>query len=524
MNALPRTPEYVANYEELSPLLFLAQAKAGRGHQLAVVDQGVTFTYSELAQEVAEVGAGLQLQPGYRVATLCRNHWQMIVASFAVAHAGGVIVPLNIRLHSEEIAEILTRVKCQALWVDDGLWSAKYESLVKDVVRTGRSNFDSWGKSYDDLRDSGRQSGIKYFYKAPRSEFDTLSINFTSGTSGRPQGVEISHRSAYLNALGECVQASLEGQSRYLWVLPLYHCNGWCFVWAVVAANGTQYCLEKPSPQNILSAVFDHNISHFCAAPIVVQSLVDHFEFTQLQIRATAITILTAGSAPSAALFKRCASANVKLVHVYGLTESLGPHLVNIGPVDHGAHHETWRAHHQGNAGPHAHFARVVDTAMADVPWDGNTQGEIVIRGNNVMKGYLNDAAATARAFHGGWFHTGDAAVIHDDGSIQVTDRIKDIINSGGEKVASLEIEKVILEHPSVKDVAVVAIPDEKWGEVPLAIVEPRKEKSLSKEELRIFCRTKMASFKVPKEVIFQTLSRSSTGKINKALLREQLL
>ncbi|HMQ35729.1 MAG TPA: AMP-binding protein, partial [Chloroflexaceae bacterium] len=355
-------------------------------------------------------------------------------------------------------------------------------------------------------------------------ETDTLSVNYTSGTTGRPKGVMYSHRGGALNAMGEIMETGLSSASVYLWTLPMFHCNGWCFPWAVTAAGGTHVCLRRFDPAAVVRLVADHGVTHFCAAPTVLIMLLNSPAIADMRLVAP-LHIVTAAAPPSPTVLAAVEAMGAKITHVYGLTETYGPHTIC-------AWHPEWDAlpgeqrarlkSRQGVPYLHALELRVVDEGMRDVPADGATLGEVVMRGNNLMKGYYRQEEATAQAFRGGWFHSGDVGVMHPDGYIELRDRAKDIIISGGENISTIEVEQAVAQHPAVLEVAVVARPDELWGEVPVAFVTLKAGAELVEAELIAFCRQHLAAYKCPKAVFFGDLPKTSTGKIQKFRLRER--
>jgi fatty-acyl-CoA synthase len=362
------------------------------------------------------------------------------------------------------------------------------------------------------------------FPSAVDDEDQTISINYTSGTTGRPKGVMVTHRGAYLNALGEIFAAGLGADSAYLWTLPMFHCNGWCFPWAVTGAGATHVCLPSVDPRRVFQLVETERVTHFCGAPTVLITLLA--ERPSLEYRfPRQLRVLTAAAPPPPAVMQRFEEMGADITHVYGLTEVYGPHTIcqwkrqwDELPADERARFKA----RQGVGYLHAPELRIVDEHMRDVPADGETLGEVVMRGNNLMKGYYRDEAATAAAFRGGWFHSGDLGVMHPDGYIELRDRQKDIIISGGENISTIEIERALYQHPSVLEAAVIAIPDDKWGEVPKAFVTLRPGADTTAQEIIAFTRERLAHFKCPRAVEFGPLPKTSTGKIQKFVLRDR--
>jgi fatty-acyl-CoA synthase len=472
------------------------------------------------------IAAGLA--KGDRVAYLLPNIPAMLEGHFAVPLAGGVLVAINTRLSPAEIAYIINHSGARFLVVDTEL------ARLVEPVRAELSTVELV-ISVEDVPGGVRLPGPEYEAflaggsAAPldwplADEEETIAIDYTSGTTGRPKGVMYTHRGAYLNALGELLETGMASESVYLWTLPMFHCNGWCYPWAVTAIGATHVCLRKLEPGIVWELVRARGVSHFCAAPTVLISLVNHPAAPTGPL-SRKLTILTAAAPPSPTIIAQVEALGAEVIHVYGLTEVYGPYTVcewqpewNALPADERARLKA----RQGVAYLIADEVRVVDAELSDVPADGETLGEVLTRGNNTMKGYYGDPEATARAFAGGWFHTGDLAVMHPDGYIELRDRKKDIIISGGENISTIEVEQAIGAHPAVLECAVVAIPDDYWGEVPKAFVTLKPNQSLTAADLIAFCRERLAGFKVPKAVAFGDLPKTSTGKVQKFVLRER--
>ena len=356
------------------------------------------------------------------------------------------------------------------------------------------------------------------------SEQDIISINYTSGTTGLPKGVQYTARGAYLNALGEALEMGLSGRSAYLWTLPMFHCNGWCFTWGVTAVGGTHVCLRRVDPVEVYRLIREHKVTHMCCAPTILVSLYSSPAAEGQDL--TGVTIATAGAPPAPQVIRTMEGMGAFIHHLYGLTETYGPHTICAIQPEWDSLPTEEVARLKSRQGVPCIVAgtglRVVNEEMLDVPRDADTMGEVVMRGNNVMTGYFNDAEATSQAFHGGWFHSGDLAVWHPAGYIDLRDRSKDVIISGGENISSQEIEKVIMEHPSVLEVCVVSVPDDRWGEVPKAYVVRRADAAVTGDEIVKFCRDRIAHFKCPKHVEFGDLPKTATGKIQKYILRDK--
>lgn len=514
----------------LSPTSFLVRSARVFAPRTAVIHGDREFTYREFGERVARAAAalrGLGVEPGDRVAYLCPNVPAVLEGHFAVPLLQAVLVTINTRLAPQEIAYILDHSGAKVLILDTELAAAvaavlkerpalQHIVLVRDT--SAPSPFD--GPEYEELL-----AGATPLELADTCDDENrlLSINYTSGTTGSPKGVMYTHRGSHLNALAMAVEFGLDSRSVYLWTLPMFHCNGWTFPWAVTAVGGRHICLRKVDPAAVVDWIRRAGVTNMCGAPTVLISLANdaHFKAMNLGHR---LVIGTGGAPPSPAIIRTMEGLGVELVHVYGLTETYGPFTLCEWHPEWNAHAEGQRARLkslQGVAHITAGELRVVDEAMREVPADGQTIGEIVMRGNAVMAGYYQQPEATAEAFRGGWFHSGDLAVHHENGYIEIRDRRKDIIISGGENISTVEVEKTLYEHPAVMEVAVIGIPDEKWGEVPKAFVTLKAGSTVAPDELIQFCRDRIAHFKCPKSVVFTDLPKTSTGKIQKFVLRE---
>ena len=514
----------------LDPFDFLERSAFVYPDKTAVIDGAARRTYPEFLERVERLAAALQargVREGERVAVLAPNTSMVLEATYAIPRAGGVLCALNTRLAPDEIDYILGHCGASLLLYDhelEPLVSRLASSVPRIRVAAQGERAEARGAAadYEQLLAEANRAAL-----VPRSvnEDDTISINYTSGTTGKPKGVMYTFRGAYLNALAEIFHANLRPESVYLWTLPMFHCNGWCFPWAVTAAGATHVCLRKVDAAGINAGVHDEGVTHFCAAPTVLIGLVNHPDTVAFPHR---VVVTTAGAPPAPATIAQIEALGAELHHVYGLTEVYGPitecawHSPQWDgfPTAERARLRSRQGVPMMTLGPRD--VRVVDSDLADVPWDATTQGEIVMRGNNVMKGYYADPDATAKAFEGGWFHSGDIAVVHADGYIEIVDRAKDVIISGGENISTQQVEKVLLEHDAVLECAVVAVPDEKWGEVAKAFVMLKPGRTLKADELRAFARDRIAAFKVPKTVEFGELPKTSTGKIQKYVLRER--
>ena len=507
---------------ELTPVSFLRRSAYIFPNKVAVVHGDRRYSYRQLEERVDRLANGLRgagLGAGDRVAFLCPNIPPLLEAHFAVPAAGGILVAINTRLSMGEIDYILRHAGARFLFVD-----AELEGLVAPLDLGGLTvvRIDDTGAPGDPYEDFLAAAVPEQLAGTLADEEETISINYTSGTTGRPKGVMYSHRGAYLNALGEVIETGMGFGSVYLWTLPMFHCNGWCFPWAVTAVAGTHVCLRKVDP-GIIWELFDREgITHYNGAPTVQIGLMNHPSAHRLD---RPVTVTIAGAPPSPTLLGALKGLNFRPIHVYGLTETYGPITVCEW---HGeweglpADEQARLMARQGQGYINSDLVRVVDDAMNDVPRDARTMGEVVMRGNNVMKGYYEDPAATTGAFAGGWFHSGDLGVWHPDGNIELRDRKKDIIISGGENISTIEVEQALARHPAVLECAIVAIPDEKWGERPKAFVTLKPGHSLTEAELIAFCHEGLARYKCPAAVEFGDLPKTSTGKVQKFVLRER--
>ena len=524
-----------ANYTPLTPLSLLARTAYVYPRRSAIVHGDIELSWSEvyarcrrLASALARRGIGL----GDTVAVMLPNVPAMYEAHFGVPMTGAVLNTLNTRLDAGAIAFMLQHAAAKVLITDrefsgtieQALAQLGVRPLVIDVDDPAHEGGRLLGEMDYEAFIAGGDPDFTWFL--PEDEWNAISLNYTSGTTGNPKGVVYHHRGAYLNAISNIISWGMPQHPVYLWTLPMFHCNGWCFAWTVAAAAGTNICLRKVEVRPIFELIRRHRVTHYCGAPIVHGMLLNAPAEWRTGIDHT-VSCLVAGAAPPAAVIEGMEKMGFNITHVYGLTETYGPAAVC-------AKHEAWdalpvekRAELNGRQGVWYHLQQgmtVLDSVTMDpVPWDGETIGEVMFRGNLTMKGYLKNPAATQEAFAGGWFHSGDLGVMQPDGYVKIRDRSKDIIISGGENVSSLEVEDVLYRHPAVMVAAVVAQPDPKWGEVPCAFVELKAGATASEEELIAHCRGRLARFKVPKRVVFGPLPKTSTGKIQKFILREQL-
>jgi acyl-CoA synthetase (AMP-forming)/AMP-acid ligase II len=521
---------------ELTPLLFLERSAEVFREKPAILYQETSYTYPELRARVRRLAsalAGSGVKQGDRVGILCPNIPPMLEAHYGVPLAGAILVSINTRLSPDEIAYILNHSGSKVLLVDTELaplverCKSQLETVETFVNIVDRELGDAApaptldGPEYEAFLATGSDDPITI---AVEDEYDTISINYTSGTTGRPKGVMYHHRGAYLNAIGECITSGIVSDSRYLWTLPMFHCNGWCCTWGVTAVGGTHVCLRRVEPGEIWRLIQEKGITHLNGAPTVLIGLVNHPAAKTAKLTRP-LRVTTAAAPPSPSIIAQTQALGAEITHVYGLTETYGPHTVCEWQSEWNERSPEEQARikaRQGVGYVIAEQTRVVDENMQDVPADGETMGEVIMRGNNVMKGYYLRPEDTETAFRGSWFHSGDLAVMHPDGYIELRDRAKDIIISGGENISTIEVERCVYQHPAVLEVAVIAIPDERWGEVPKAFVTLKDGASVTEQELIAFCRDHIAHFKAPKAIEFGDLPKTSTGKVQKFVLRDR--
>ena len=523
----------------LSPLSFLERTARVWPDKVGVVYGGRRVTYGELAAQTQRVARALRasgVEPGDRVAYLMPNLPEMLVAHFAVPLAGGVLVAVNTRLTAEEVAYILAHSGAKIVVVDaallgtavaaaDGVKAVAQLVVCQDsevAAAPADLGLDPRLVSYPDFLargDRGDQGSLPWLVA---DELAPISINYTSGTTGRPRGAVYTHRGAYLNCFGEIIHSRHDENSVYLWTLPMFHCNGWCTPWSVTAIGGTHVCLREVRGEAIWEQVREHGVTHLNAAPTVVSTILNAAQAGPLE---RPVLITTAGAPPSPTTIAHMEKMGFRIVHVYGLTETYGPITFCQARPEWAALSAEQRAVMQARQGVsmiQAEGVRIVDAEMADVPADGTTMGEIIMRGNNIMAGYYLDPGATEEAFRGGWFHSGDLGVMHPDGYIELRDRSKDVVISGGENISTIEVEQALMSHPAVSEVAVIGVPDDKWGERPKAFVVLRAGATATPAELIAHVRAKIASYKSPRDVnIVDELPMTSTGKIQKFVLRD---
>jgi fatty-acyl-CoA synthase len=529
---LDRNP---ANYQPLTPLTFLDRTADIYPERLAIVHGAMRIDYATFRRRCRRLASALQrLGVGLNdtVSVMLANSPAMLDCHFGVPMLGAILNTLNTRLDAATLAFTLDHAETKVLIVDkehskvmrEAIARANANPIVIDYVD---SEFEVAGErigtiDYDEMLASGDPD---FVWMPPDDEWRSISLNYTSGTTGNPKGVVYSHRGAYLMCFANILAGDLGRHPVYLWTLPMFHCNGWCFPWSIVAAAGVHVCLRWVRAGAIFEALAAEKVTHLCGAPIVMSTLLGASEAERRPLTHK-VRFITAAAPPPAAVLQAMAAAGFEVTHVYGLTETYGPAALNEWKSDWDALEPTARAAKKARQGvryPGEEGLAVLDPeTMQPVPADGETLGEVMFRGNIGMKGYLKNPKATEEAFRGGWFHSGDLGVMHPDGYLQLKDRSKDIIISGGENISSIEVEDALYKHPAVRFVAVVARPDEKWGEHPCAFVELKEGVEASSDELIAHARAHLASYKLPRTIVFDDLPKTSTGKIQKFVLRER--
>ena len=523
-----------ANFAHLTPLSFIERSARVCPDRIAIIHGDSEITWAQTYKRCCLLASALQkigIGKGDTVSFMGANTPETFEAHFGVPMTGAVLNALIVRLAAKAIAFILEHAETRVLFTD-----REYSDTVKKVLELvdnkplvidlddpyfeggellGEKNYDEFIASGDD----------DYRCFQIEDEWQAISLNYTSGTTGDPKGVVFHHRGAYLNAISNVLCWNMTAHPVYLWTLPMFHCNGWCFPWSLAAVTGTSVCLRHVRDQAIFDAIKKHNVSHFCGAPAVLNTLLNAEDHMKQGIEQQ-VNVMTAGAAPPAAVLAGMENMGFNVTHVYGLTETYGPCVV-CAPKDEWAElsvdDRAEMVARQGVRAPLQDELMVADPeTLEPVPQDGKTMGEIFMRGNLVMKGYLKNPKTTQESFAGGWFHSGDLAVWHEDGYTQIKDRSKDIIISGGENISSLELESVLFKHPKILEAAVVASPDEKWGEVPCAFVCLKAGQEMTAAEVISYCREELAGFKIPKKVCFGPIEKTSTGKVQKFLLREK--
>jgi fatty-acyl-CoA synthase len=516
-----------ANHVPLSPLSFLARARRAFAGKVAVVDaDGAEVSYATLGRDCDAMAGALRacgVRPGDRVAFLDLNTRWLLAAHFAVPGAGGALVAMNSRLAAAEYRDILSHSGSRVLLVSPamvtalGVTSARELPAERVVLLPGPGAGLPGAEPYDDWLARGDARGVE----PPGDENAMIAVNYTSGTTGRPKGVVYTHRGAYLNAVSVALEFELSASSCYLWTLPMFHCNGWSLTWGVTAVGATHVCLASFDAQRALDLADRYPVTHLCGAPVVLSELA-RAGAQRGFVASRPVRAAVGGAPPTKETIAAVQTMGIRVTHLYGLTETYGPSLVceyQAGWPELPAAELAGRLSRQGVPTVSVADVRVADEHLTDVVADGRTVGEIVVRSNTVTSGYLDDDQASAEAFRGGWFHTGDLGVMHPDGYVELTDRSKDVIISGGENIASVEVEKVLAAHPDVIEAAVVAVPDPQWGERPVAFVTSGRGE-VTERELTEFVRGRLAHFKAPDRVYFEALPKTSTGKIQKHVLR----
>ncbi|MGA0440691.1 MAG: acyl-CoA synthetase [bacterium] len=527
-------PKNQANYSPLTPLSFLTRTAEVFPERAAVIHGEIKRSWRETLKRCTRLASALKKKgvvQGTTVSVMAPNVPELLEAHFGVLMTGGVLNALNIRLEAETLAYILEHGESQVLITDREfspviqkvLQQLEDPPLVIDIDDPMAEGGELLGEmDYEAFLKTGDED---FEWNLPEDEWQAVSLNYTSGTTGKPKGVVYHSRGAHLLAIDNILAWGMRRHPVYLWTLPMFHCNGWCFPWTITLLAGTHVCLRKVNAANIYDSIVKHGVTHLCGAPIVM-GMIANAEDQDQRVLSDQVQIMTAAAPPPPPVIARMEEMGFQVTHVYGLTETYGPSVVSAWQEEWNELSPTDQALKKGRQGvnyPGLEGLMVADSeTLKEVPSDGQTLGEVFMKGNLVMKGYFKNPEATQEAFRGGWFHSGDLGVRHPDGYIELKDRAKDIIISGGENISSVEIENTLYRHSNVLEAAVVARPDEQWGETPCAFVTLKPGSSISEGELILFCREQLAGFKVPKSIIFQELPKTSTGKIRKNILREQ--
>ena len=524
----------LANYQPQTPLIFLDWAASAYPNKIAILYGELQYTYQQFQKRCRRLASALQklgIGQGDTVAVMAPNSPPMLEAHFGIPMAGAVLNAINYRLNANEIAFIIEHGEAKVLIVD-----REFSQVIKDALEQLNRNLTvinindplaNGGKligdiEYEDFLDEGSPN---FSFHLPADEWDAISLNYTSGTTGNPKGVVYHHRGAFLNAMGNALVFGLNSRSVYLWTLPMFHCNGWCYTWGVTAVAGTHVCLRSPDPSSIFPLIARHSVSHMCGAPVILNMMANAPKSVK-KFFDVPIEVATGGAAPPSTVIAAMEKMGFNVTHLYGLTESFGPSTYCAPKpewIDLDLESRAAKMARQG-----VRFPTISDQAVLNpktlkpVSSDGETIGELMLRGSTVMKGYLKNSKATREAFLGGWFHTGDLGVVHPDGYVEIKDRSKDIILSGGENISSLEIEEILYRCPDILEAAVIAIPNKKWGESPCAFVTLKPDaKDITEDKIINWCKDSMAHFKAPSRIIFGPLPKTSTGKIQKFVLRK---
>ena len=528
---LPQNP---ANYTPLSPITFLTRTAFVHPQRTSVIHGNRHWTWAETYKRCCKLASALSkrgIGKGDTVSILAPNIPAIFEAHFGVLMTGAVLNTINTRLEAETLTNIFEHAETKVLLTDrefsplikETLAKVKRKILVIDIDDPEIVSGEFLGElEYEAFLAEGNPD---FEAVLPENDWQAVSLNYTSGTTGAPKGVVYHTRGAYLLATGNVLAWEMPHRPVYLWTLPMFHCNGWCFPWTITMLAGTHVCLRKVTAKNIYDSIAEHRVTHLCGAPIVMNMIGSAPQEEQRDLPHR-VEMLTAAAPPPPTVIARMEEVGFNVTHVYGLTEVYGPSVVCEWQEDWAGKDKSTQAQLKGRQGVRYHVLeglKVVDPeTMKAVPADGETMGEVLMQGNIVMKGYLKNPEETAKAFKGGWFHSGDLGVLHPDGYIELKDRSKDIIISGGENISSVEIENVLYQHEAILEAAVVARPDEKWGETPCAFVVLKSAATLNENEVIQFCRTKLSGFKIPKNIVFSELPKTSTGKIRKSVLREQ--